>query len=98
LNDATAHAEMIAITAAAEYLGSKYLDECAIYVTLEPCIMCAGALYWSRIKELYYGADDLKFGFSLNNRSALHPKTIIKKGIMANESQRLLESFFKKLR
>lgn len=98
LKDVTAHAEMIAITAAAQYLRSKYLRDCTLYVTLEPCVMCAGALYWSQVSRLVYGASDDKRGFSLVQPSLVHPKTKIVKGILAEECQQLLHNFFKKLR
>lgn len=98
LNDPTAHAEILAITAAAEFLGSKYLDECTLFVTLEPCVMCAGALNWAQIDTIYYGASDEKRGFTLVGKNILHPKTNIITGIMADECQRLLEDFFKDLR
>ena len=98
LNDPTAHAEILAITAAAGFLGSKYLEDCTMYVTLEPCAMCAGALNWAKIDTIYYGASDVKRGFSLIDKNILHPKTKINTGIMALESQKLLEDFFKKLR
>jgi tRNA(adenine34) deaminase len=98
LNDPTAHAEILAITAAAEFLGSKYLEDCTMYVTLEPCVMCAGALNWAKIDTLFYGASDTKRGFSLIDKNILHPKTIINTGILADKSQKLLEDFFKKMR
>ena len=98
LNDPTAHAEILAITAASEALGSKYLEGCAIYVTLEPCIMCAGALNWAQIEHIYYGASDEKRGYSLIGKSILHPKTQVNNGIMADECGQLLQDFFKKLR
>ncbi|NJN28140.1 MAG: nucleoside deaminase [Cyclobacteriaceae bacterium] len=98
LNDATAHAEMLAITAAAEYLGNKYLKDCTMYVTLEPCVMCAGALHWAQIGTIYYGASDLKRGFTMISNNLLHPKTKVNTGIMAEECQALLEGFFTKLR
>jgi tRNA(adenine34) deaminase len=98
LTDATAHAEMLAITAAANALGAKYLQECKLYVTLEPCAMCAGAGFWSQLGELYYGASDPKRGFTLLSPQILHPKTKVNKGLMANESKALLDEFFKKLR
>lgn len=98
LKDVTAHAEMIAITAAAQHLRSKYLRNCTLYVTLEPCVMCAGALYWSQVSRLVYGASDDKRGFSLVQPSLVHPKTKIVKGILAEECQQLLHNFFKKLR
>ena len=98
LNDPTAHAEILAITAASEFLGSKYLEDCTMYITLEPCVMCAGALNWAQIDTIYYGASDEKRGYSLIGKNILHPKTKIKTGIMANECQQLLEDFFKDLR
>ena len=98
LQDVTAHAEMLAITAAAEYLGTKYLKECTLYVTLEPCPMCAGALAWSQIGKIVFGASDVKKGFSLIENQLLHPKTIIEKGVLAHESQALLQRFFQEKR
>jgi tRNA(adenine34) deaminase len=98
LTDVTAHAEILAITAAAAYLGSKYLKDCTLYVTLEPCVMCAGALYWSQIGRIVYGASDEKRGFSLLSENVLHPKTKVKKGILENEIRELLKNFFQKLR
>lgn len=98
LNDVTAHAEMIAITAAADHLGSKYLTDCTLYVTLEPCVMCAGALYWTQIKRVVVGATDEKRGFSRIGKPLLHPKTKLVTGIMAVESQQLLLKFFRELR
>ena len=98
LKDPTAHAEILAITAAAEFLGNKYLEECTMYVTLEPCVMCAGALNWAQIDTIYYGASDKKRGFSLLGKHILHPKTKINTGIMEHECQKLLEDFFKNLR
>ncbi|WP_026952950.1 nucleoside deaminase [Algoriphagus mannitolivorans] len=98
LQDVTAHAEMIAITSAANYLGAKYLPECKLYVTLEPCPMCAGALFWSQIGEIYYGASDPKRGFHQCNASMLHPKTKVFSGILEKEAQILVTDFFKKLR
>ena len=93
LNDVTAHAVILAITAAANYLGGKYLDGCSIYVTLEPCQMCAGALYWSRISNLYYAAKDSKRGFKAMG-GKLHPKTKVIGGILENESKEMLDKFF----
>jgi len=93
LNDVTAHAEMQAITAAANFLGGKYLQNCTLYVTLEPCQMCAGALYWSQISNIVYGARDLDRG-CINLNTKLHPKTIIKGGIMEDEAADLLKRFF----
>jgi tRNA(adenine34) deaminase len=98
LTDVTAHAEILAITAAANYLGAKYLTDCRLYVTLEPCPMCAGALYWSQIGEIYYGASDSKRGFHQCNAEMLHPKTKVFSGLMAKESEQLILEFFKKLR
>ena len=93
LNDVTAHAEMQAITAAANFLGGKYLKDCTLYVTLEPCKMCAGALYWSQISKIVYAAEDPQRGFGVMG-SKLHPKTKITKGILANEASDLLKRFF----
>jgi tRNA(adenine34) deaminase len=98
LNDVTAHAEMQAFTAAAEYLGGKFLDDCTLYVTLEPCVMCAGASYWSRISRIVYGAEDEKRGYHLIGSAILHPKTIITKGVLEAECSSLLRSFFVKRR
>ena len=97
LNDVTAHAEMQAITAASSYLGSKYLNECTMYVSLEPCVMCAGAIFWAQAGTLVYGASDDKRGFSKVG-TLLHPKTELIQGIMADETSRLMKEFFKKLR
>ncbi|WP_136482401.1 nucleoside deaminase [Cognatitamlana onchidii] len=93
LNDVTAHAEMQAITAAANFLGGKYLKNCTLYVTLEPCQMCAGALYWSQISRIVYGARDMERGFTTLN-TKLHPKTTIEGGIMAEEASSLMKRFF----
>ncbi|HNX66478.1 MAG TPA: nucleoside deaminase [Bacteroidales bacterium] len=98
LGDPTAHAEMQAITAAASYLGGKYLNECTIYVTVEPCVMCAGALAWSQISTLVYGAGDPKKGFTTLNSSILHPKTTVRKGVMEEECAMMMKKFFKKKR
>ncbi|PKK36322.1 tRNA-specific adenosine deaminase [Siphonobacter sp. SORGH_AS_0500] len=97
LRDVTAHAEIIALTAASHYLGSKFLRDCTLYVTLEPCVMCAGALYWAQLGRLVYGASDLKRGFSQSG-SLLHPKTRVTSGIMAAETEQQLLDFFRKLR
>ena len=94
LNDVTAHAEMQAITAATNTIGGKYLEGCSLYVTLEPCIMCAGALFWSQISEIVFGAFDEKRGYSLINQPLLHPKTNIVQGIMENECSRIIKDFF----
>lgn len=93
LNDVTAHAEMQAITSAAHFLNGKYLIDCTLYVTLEPCVMCAGALYWSQLKRVVVGAADPKRGF-LQAGVPLHPKTIINTGLLAIESKALLDQFF----
>ncbi len=98
LHDVTAHAEMQAITAAANYLGAKYLKECTLYVTLEPCVMCAGAIYWSQMGKLVYGASDEKRGFLRMGKQLIHPKTEIIGGVMALEAGNLMSQFFKKLR
>lgn len=98
LTDATAHAEMLATTAAANYLGSKYLTECALYVTLEPCVMCAGALHWTQLQKLVYGASDVQRGYTLVNSLLLHPKTEVVKGVMALEAKALIDDFFKRIR
>lgn len=98
LTDVTAHAEILAITAAADYLGSKYLKDCTLYVTLEPCVMCAGALYWSQIGRIVFGASDEKRGYSLLTQNVLHPKTTVKKGILEPEITQLLKNFFQRLR
>ena len=95
LKDVTAHAEMLAITAASNYLGSKYLEECTLYVTLEPCLMCAAALKWARISRLVYGAKDPKAGYSITSNKVLHPKTELTLGVMGNECGHLLKEFFK---
>jgi tRNA(adenine34) deaminase len=93
LNDVTAHAEMLAITAAANFLGGKYLTKCTLYVTLEPCQMCAGALYWSQISNVIYGAKDDERG-CIKMGTKLHPKTKIKGGVLENEAAELLKRFF----
>jgi tRNA(adenine34) deaminase len=98
LTDATAHAEMLAVTSAANYLGSKYLNECALYVTLEPCVMCAGALHWVQLQKLVFGAPDVQRGYSLVDTSLLHPKTTVMKGVKEDESRVLIEEFFRRLR
>lgn len=98
LTDATAHAEMLAVTAAANYLGSKYLSECTLYVTLEPCVMCAGALHWTQLMKLVYGASDVQRGYSLVSTPLLHPKTEVVTGIKADESRKLIDTFFRAIR
>lgn len=95
LTDVTAHAEMQAITAAAEYLGGKYLNDCTLYVTVEPCIMCAGALGWSQLGRLVFGATDEKRGYQRFAPQALHPRTVIVKGVMEEECAQLMKDFFK---
>ncbi|WP_018618530.1 nucleoside deaminase [Spirosoma luteum] len=98
LNDVTAHAELMAITAAAHYLGSKYLTDCTLYVTLEPCVMCAGALFWAQLSRLVIGAPDPKRGYSRIQPPLLHPKTRLETGVLAEESKALLSKFFDRLR
>ena len=98
LNDATAHAEMQAFTSAENYLGSKYLNECTLYVTLEPCVMCAGAAFWTQIGEVIYGAKDEKRGFTLLGKKILHPKTKVRFGILETECSKILKEFFRKNR
>ena len=98
LHDPTAHAEMIAITAATEAVGGKYLSDCTLYVTVEPCPMCAAALAWSQIGRIVYGAPDPKRGYSLFSPSLLHPKTQIQGGVLQDECSELMVSFFKEKR
>ncbi|MEO5675683.1 MAG: nucleoside deaminase [Chitinophagales bacterium] len=98
LRDSTAHAEIIAITAASNYFNNKYLKGCTIYVTIEPCMMCATAIGWAQIDRLVYGASDLKKGFTLFEPSSLHPKTIVESGIMGQECAELLKEFFRSKR
>ncbi len=98
LNDPTAHAEMQAITAASNYIGGKYLKNCTLYVTIEPCVMCAGALYWSQISKIVFGAGDFKKGYRNKCNTALHPKTELTFGILEDECSMLMQDFFKKLR
>lgn len=95
LTDVTAHAEMQAITAAAQYLGGKYLTDCTLYVTVEPCVMCAGALGWSQIHRVVYGCADEKRGFLRYAPEALHPKTLLQGGVMEEECIRLMQEFFR---
>lgn len=95
LADVTAHAEMQAITAASEQMGGKYLSDCTLYVTVEPCTMCAGALRWSQMARVVYGAEDPKRGFSLYAPKALHPKSQVTKGVLAEECARLMRDFFR---
>lgn len=98
LHDVTAHAEMQAITAAADSLGGKYLKGCTLYVTVEPCVMCAGALGWSQIERVVYGAADEKRGFSRFAPEALHPKTTVVSGVLEEECRQLMQDFFKSRR
>ncbi len=98
LNDPTAHAEMQAITAAASYLGGKYLTDCTIYVTVEPCIMCAGALAWSQVSAIVYGAPDEKKGYATTGVQILHPKTVVRSGVLAKECSLMMKKFFRKKR
>ncbi len=101
LLDVTAHAEMLAITAASNYLGAKYLNQCTLYVTLEPCVMCGGAIAWSQLGKVVFGAYDAKRGFArLENegKKVLHPKTVLIGGVLENECSELLQRFFQKLR
>ena len=94
LHDVTAHAEIQAITAASEYLGAKYLTGCTLYVTLEPCVMCAGASYWTQISRIVYGANEEKRGFTKINQNLLHPKTLLKGGVLSDECGSLMSAFF----
>ena len=98
LIDVTAHAEMQAITAASNYLGGKYLDECTLYVTIEPCVMCAGASQWAHLGHLVFGADDEKKGFLKISKLILHPKTVMTTGVMEKECSELVKEFFRKKR
>lgn len=98
LTDVTAHAEMLAITSAASYLGGKYLTDCTLYVTVEPCVMCAGALGWAQISRVVYGADDDKRGFLRFAPEALHPKAEVTAGVLADECAALMKTFFKQKR
>ena len=98
LNDVTAHAEMQAITAAANYLGGKYLNDCTLYVTVEPCVMCAGAIAWAQMGRLVIGAMDDKRGYQKYAPQALHPKTVIVQDVMAEECASLMKEFFKRKR
>ncbi|RZK59949.1 MAG: nucleoside deaminase [Pedobacter sp.] len=98
LNDVTAHAEMQAFTAAAQTLGGKYLKECTLYVTIEPCVMCAGASFWTQISRIVYGANEEKRGFTRINQNLLHPKTVLKGGVLAEECGRLMTTFFENKR
>lgn len=100
LNDSTAHAEMIALTSAFNFLGSKYLPDATLYVTIEPCLMCAGALYWSKIGRIVYGAADEKNGYekTTGNNSPFHSKTTLTKGVLEDECKNLMKDFFRKKR
>ncbi len=98
LNDVTAHAEMQAFTAAANALGGKYLKDCTLYVTVEPCVMCAGASYWSQISRIVYGAPDEKRGYASFNEKIIHPKTKVVAGVLSEESTHLMRSFFQSKR
>lgn len=95
LHDVTAHAEMLALTAAANHLGAKYLDQCTLYVTLEPCVMCAGALAWAQLERLVYGAEDEKRGFMRFGKSVLQPSTKVEAGLLADECSEIITTFFK---
>ena len=97
LSDVSAHAEMQVITSASDYIGGKYLNDCTLYVTLEPCQMCAGALYWAQISRVVWGADDPKRGFRAMG-GKLHPKTEVLGGVLADDCQSIIDAFFKKLR
>ena len=98
LNDVTAHAEMLAITAAQNHLGTKYLNECTLYVTLEPCVMCAGGLYWSQIDKVVYAAKDEKRGYAIHEKNLLHPKTKVVTGVMEKQCSALVTQFFNNMR
>lgn len=98
LNDPTAHAEMQAITSATGNLGGKYLNQCTLYVTLEPCVMCAGAIFWAQVKQLVYGASDPKRGFSTLQSEILHPKTEVISGVLTHETGIIVTNFFKQRR
>ena len=98
LNDVTAHAEMQAFTAAANHIGGKYLDECTLFVTLEPCVMCAGASFWTQVGRIVYGAADEKRGYTLVGHPLLHPRTVVSAGVMETECSALMKDFFKKKR
>ena len=98
LTDVTAHAEMQAITAASQFLGGKYLTDCTLYVTVEPCVMCAGAIAWAQVSKVVYGASDEKRGFRHLAANALHPKTEVVSGVLADECGQIIKDFFKKRR
>ena len=98
LNDVTAHAEMQAFTAASDHLGGKYLDECTLYVTVEPCVMCAGGAFWTQLGRLVFGAPDEKRGYRLIRQDLLHPKTEVVPGVLADQCSILMKEFFRKKR
>jgi tRNA(adenine34) deaminase len=98
LNDVTAHAEMLAITTAAEFLGAKYLKDCTLYVTIEPCVMCAGALAWAQVGKVVYGASEEKSGFMRFGKDVLHPKTKVAYGVLHEECVQLMKDFFQRKR
>jgi len=98
LNDVTAHAEMQAITAAANLMGGKYLNDCTLYVTLEPCLMCAGALAWAQVGKIVFGAPDPKRGYRKHSQNALHPKTEVVGGVLSEECAELMQEFFRQKR
>lgn len=98
LQDPTAHAEMLVLTSAFNFLGAKYLPSCTLYVTLEPCLMCAGAMHWAQLGSMVFGAEDPEKGYTMYNIAPLHPKTKVKSGILAAESQAMLQAFFRQLR
>jgi tRNA(adenine34) deaminase len=98
LKDATAHAEMLALSAAFAYLGGKYLQDCTLYVTLEPCVMCASATFWSKVTRIAFGAHDQKLGYRAFQPSLLHPKTKVSSNILSTSCQQIIESFFANLR
>ena len=98
LGDITAHAEILAITAAANYLGSKFLTDCTLYVSLEPCVMCAGAIKWARLSKVVYGASDDRHGFMKYGKELLHPSSTLEYGICNEKCSQLMKSFFKELR
>ena len=98
LQDATAHAEMLAITAASHHLGTKYLNDCTLFVTLEPCVMCAGALHWTQLGKLVFGAQDFQRGYRLNPKPLLHPKTEVDTGLLGKECKKIIDEFFQLIR
>ncbi len=98
LRDVTAHAEMLALTAAANFLGNKYLTDCTLYVTVEPCVMCAGACHWSQLRGLVFGTEELKHGFRRHQGGLLHPRTTLTGGVLAEDCAALMQDFFKSLR